>query len=279
MSLQLVTIDLDETLLRRDKSYDRQRFMAVKDALMEMGVLVCIATGNSYHKVVDFFNEEERQGLYFATDNGNYIIHDEDTLHTIGIDRENAIAISKHIQAIPGYHPLVSTGEVSYFNTKQAFAVEMFNKYNNNLVQLEDFEELPQDLQVTKIAIVSEYELEANKKVTTGIQESFEHIQAVTSGNIWMDVISDQGGKGAAVKYLEENFHIDTQSAMAFGDSLNDYTMMQAVHYSVAMGNADPELAEVCRYQIGSNQDQAVIDTLERYVQEGSLSFMEAYRK
>lgn len=279
MALELITIDLDETLLRQDKSYDRQRFQKVKEQLIQRGAIVCIATGNSYHKVVDFFNEQERHGLYFATDNGNYILHDEKILHTITIDRTSAIAISKFIQSIEGYHSLISTGEVSYYHSDNQFALEMFNKYNNNVVYVQDFEELPQDAQVTKIAIVSEYELEHNKIVTANIQEKFTGIQAVTSGNIWMDVIADKGGKGAAVSFLEEHFHIDTQAAMAFGDSLNDYTMMEMVKYSVAMGNSDPELAHICNYQIGSNQDQAVISVLEEYIQASNLDFMETYRK
>ncbi len=38
---------------------------------------------------------------------------------------------------------------------------------------------------------------------------------------------------------------------MAFGDSLNDQTfMMEVVDYSLAMGNADPDLLAICRYQI-----------------------------
>lgn len=279
MALELVIIDLDETLLRQDKTYDRQRFQQIKASFLKKDILICIATGNSYHKVVDFFNEEERKGLYFATDNGNYIIHNESILHSISIHRDHAVAISKFIQSIPGYYPLISTGEVSYYHTDNDFAVEMFHKYNNNVIYLGSFDALPDNVDVTKIAIVSEYELDKNKKMTVDIQEKFDNIQAVTSGNFWMDVISNEGGKGAAVKYLEKEFHINTNAAMAFGDSLNDYTMMTSVNYSVAMENADPELSQVCQYQIGSNQEQAVIKILETFIEEGSLDFMTDYRK
>ena len=64
---------------------------------------------------------------------------------------------------------------------------------------------------------------------------------------------------------------------MAFGDSLNDMSMMQAVGYSIAMENADPELKRHCRYQVGSNEEQSVLSTIERYLSEGDLDFMQEY--
>ena len=44
------------------------------------------------------------------------------------------------------------------------------------------------------------------------------------------------------------------------------------------MENADKDLVMQCRYQIGNNNDQAVVQLMEDYQQTGSLDFMQKYR-
>ena len=55
--------------------------------------------------------------------------------------------------------------------------------------------------------------------------------------------------------------------------------MMEVVDYSLAMGNADPDLLAICRYQIGDNESQAVIDILEALVADSSAAFLAQYRR
>ena len=43
------------------------------------------------------------------------------------------------------------------------------------------------------------------------------------------------------------------------------------------MSNADTDLALHCQYKIGSNEEQAVIDILERLVNEPDAQFMDQY--
>ena len=78
MTVKLIVIDLDETLLRKDKSYDVERFNHALQTLKDRDVLVCIATGNSYHKIIDYFSQEDQKDLYFACDNGNFIVKNDE---------------------------------------------------------------------------------------------------------------------------------------------------------------------------------------------------------
>ena len=74
MTLKLIAIDMDETFLRTDKTYDIPQFKRILSAMKERNTIVCIASGNSYHKLEEYFDEDDKDWLYFAGDNGNYIV-------------------------------------------------------------------------------------------------------------------------------------------------------------------------------------------------------------
>ena len=57
MSLKLVAIDLDSTLLRDDKSYDVERFDKVVKELINKGVIFVIASGNKNSKIRSYISD------------------------------------------------------------------------------------------------------------------------------------------------------------------------------------------------------------------------------
>ena len=69
MSLKLIGIDMDDTLLRSNKTYDEDRFRKVYEKLKQRG-LVVIASGNSYPRLDEYFSHMNHEDLYFAGDNG-----------------------------------------------------------------------------------------------------------------------------------------------------------------------------------------------------------------
>lgn len=277
MNRKLIVIDLDETLLRTNKTYDKDRFKMIKEYLDEENSVLCIATGNSYHKIPDYFTESERHNIYFACDNGNYILKNDEVIHRQGIPYEILLDIVTFTDEFEGFHPVVSIGEKSYFRSGHGPAYDHVVKYNNNLEIIDDFSELDKDDLAMKIAYYSPESLSRNKIMSRIISEKYEEVDAVTSGDQWLDLYVKGGGKGSAVKYLQEKYDISQDSTMVFGDSLNDQSMLHEAKYSVAMANADEDLIMSASYLIGSNNDQAVIDVLETYTNLGNFDFMAEY--
>ncbi|UUX34963.1 HAD family hydrolase [Fundicoccus culcitae] len=278
MTLKLIMIDLDETLLRKNKTYDEERFNRISEQLIQAGVTMCIATGNSYHKVVEYVDVEHHKNMYYATDNGNYLVHGGQITRAIGITPDLLREIATFIDEFEGFYIQISLGNQSYMRKVDSAGYERIRRYNNKLEMIDSFDEIDNGHLITKIAVMSDHSLEKNKVLARILNERFEAVNAVTSGDGWIDIYTAEGGKGSAVKYLQELLGISPEASMAFGDSLNDESMMKEVLYSVAMENADHDLADSCRFQVGSNEDQAVLTTLERYIIEGNLDFMEEYR-
>lgn len=276
MSLKLVAVDMDSTFLRDDKSYDVGRFKRVLEQCKEHGIKFVIASGNSYHQLRDFFDEADKEYLYFAGDNGSYVVQQEVLQHEIAMTRALALDIVAFLEPYADVSVFISTGDQSYILRDDPF-YEIAKIYNGILEEVDSFVEIPEAKMVTKVCILSHQGLAYNKAVAEAANAEFPDIMAVTSGNVSIDIIHRQSGKGFAIDYLQKRYDLAPDECMAFGDSMNDLSMMRGVKYSVAMSNADPHLAEHCAYEIGSNEEQAVLTVLERYFKEESLGFMEEY--
>ena len=53
---------------------------------------------------------------------------------------------------------------------------------------------------------------------------------------------------------------------MAFGDGMNDLTMLEYAGIGVAMGNAKEELKEIAQYTTLSNDQDGIAYALERFL-------------
>ncbi|MGX7091097.1 HAD family hydrolase [Hutsoniella sourekii] len=269
MTIKLIAIDMDETFLRTDKSYDRQRFARVFKELRDQGVIVLIASGNSYHQLKEQFTPDITQQLYFAGDNGSFIVKEDQVLDSQGLERELYLEIIDYIYAHSEANVHVCTGFESYIR-KDDPSIEDAKIYNYVLYEVDQYQDIPEDKIAYKLAIHNDIPLEDNKALAEELNQAFPQTISVTSGNIYIDILNENSGKGHAVRFMQDRYQIQPEESVAFGDSLNDLSMMPEVNYNIAMANADPDLTAHCHYQIPSNDQDAVLDVLEA-IADGNL--------
>ncbi len=70
--------------------------------------------------------------------------------------------------------------------------------------------------------------------------------------------------KASGIKALIDYLNIDLKDTIAFGDGLNDLEMLELVHDSVAMGNAEAKLKEVAKYVTDDLDNDGVYKFLKR---------------
>ena len=78
----------------------------------------------------------------------------------------------------------------------------------------------------------------------------------------WIDISNRSVNKGAAVTALLQRLSIPSAHAMAFGDYLNDYTLLQSCGESYAMANAHPDLKAIAKHVTASNDEDGVMKIL-----------------
>jgi len=72
--------------------------------------------------------------------------------------------------------------------------------------------------------------------------------------------------KGQALLRLGEMLGIKREEIMAYGDGMNDYEMLSAVGFGVAMGNAMEPLKEIADYITETNDENGVAKAIEKFV-------------
>ena len=277
MSVKLITVDMDETFLRTDKSYDQKRFKSLYKYLNELGIIFLVASGMSYHTLKEKFSNEEKKTIHFAGDNGSFIVKNNQILNSIGMSRDLYMEILKYVQSLGNISAYVSTGMESYILESDP-NYHITKIYNHNLYSVKQFEDIPKDKSAYKIAMYNEVPLNKNKELAHNINQQFNQIFTVTSGNDHLDILHKKSGKGYAIQYLQNKYNITPEETMIFGDSMNDHSMIPYAKYNISMSNADPEFAKHTAYTIGSNNDQAVLDVLEQLIEDHTLEFMEEYK-
>lgn len=73
-----------------------------------------------------------------------------------------------------------------------------------------------------------------------------------------MDIIPANGGKGLDVKKVLDYVPFTKEEAIAFGDSINDIEMLQAVGTGIAMDNASQDVKAVADVICGSVREEEI---------------------
>lgn len=275
--IKLVAIDMDETLLRQNKSFDKKRFHKIYQEFIDREMILTIASGNSYPKLDEYFTFMNHNHLYFAADNGNYTVKRGEVIKKNVIEHDELLEAVALLEEIADFSIVLSDGDNVYTKWVNPKFEEYVLSFNNNLKYIDSYDEM-KNLEIVKVASHSSLPLEEIKEIAQNIIDRFPYLDAVTSGGGWLDFYHIGGGKGSAVEALQEKYSVSWAETMVFGDSLNDASMVEHAKYSIAMGNGDEELKALSNYQIGTNEKQAVFDVLETLLDKSSVEFMEKYR-
>lgn len=280
MTVKLVVTDMDESFLRANKTYDKDKATAVFSKLAEQDIVFAIASGNFAPLLENYFEADVLKQIFLAGDDGNVLKDANGILRTCPLEPDDVKAIYRFFENKKGYFPVFSDGLKAYVKGPLTEAAEeQFSLYYMDYILIDSYDEIPLNKDIVKIEMFCDHPFDEIKQVMNEIEETFPGVASVTSGDEWLDVYHKDGGKGEAVKFLQEKYNISKEETMCFGDSLNDLSMMKEARYSMAMENADDELKAQCNYEIGNNEDQSVLTVLEEVLTNNRLEFLEDYRR
>lgn len=268
---------MDETFLRNDKTYDVERFEKLLGQMQEENIIFNVASGNGYYNLDHYFSEDIRDQIYFSGDDGNHIIKDEETLLKRSLSQETIKNLIDFIRKNDDFAIILSAGTHSYTHPQTGWIQKQIEKYYPKNIFVDDFSEIEDIDEVTRVTTVSELPLDEIKELMEHVNDNFKQVTAVTAGDGFINITDADGGKGASIQYLQEKYGISSDASIAFGDSLNDASMMSEVKYSVAVANADDDLLKRCKYEIGTNDEQAVLDVIDGIVSNKNMDFMADY--
>ena len=263
---KLAVFDMDGTLLNNNHEISKENLKAL-DYLKEKGIKTVIATGRPSELLKKYTNEL-KMDEYVITCNGSVIGRpfSNDIIHENVIDKENVISIIDMCEEY-NYDYLVYTKEavISKDNARLRLFKKVGSNYKEsdkaNIIETEDSNYIKNNFKPNKILI-----LESNPikyKELWGKMSEFKNIEYTQSWLGALDVSPMGDTKGKAVEKLCKHYNILKEEVIAFGDQLNDLSMIEYAGMGVAMGNAEEEVKQVADYVTLSNNENGVAEAIK----------------
>lgn len=264
---KLIALDMDGTLLRKDKTISERTFNALQ-AARQRGVKVVLSTGRP---VMGIRNYLEYLGLnqddeYAITFNGS-AVQTGKSGHMLfqkfmtGEDLHKIYKLSKEHDL--NIHAFDKDGRLITPRANEYTDVEA--EINKIQVHIEDFNNIKYDDKIIKVMIVDDpAKLD---KLTKEIPEEYlSNYSIMRSASIFLEFLKPGINKGIGLSVLSESLNISKEEIIAVGDADNDIAMIKYAGLGVAMGNAFPQVKEAANYITDTNDEDGVAKVIEKFI-------------
>lgn len=259
MGVSLVAVDMDGTFLRPDMTYDRERFLALRQRMREAKIPFVVASGNQYWQLRSFFDPSD--DVAYAAENGHYLYEvGEETPFSVPTPRPKAALEMISILEEKRVHYLVSTPQGAFIPSwAPPKAIEWTKLYYPRSTVVEDVRKHANEVVRASMVVEDPYSL------VVEFQTLFSNgdFVPVVSGSEDLDLNARGHNKAVGLQALAKRWRVDLSEAIAFGDSHNDLEMLGAVGLPVAMDNAHSDVRNAAVRIAPSNFNDGVLEVLD----------------
>lgn len=267
MSIKLVAIDIDGTLLNSQRQITSDVFEAVQEA-KQAGVKIVIATGRPISGVRAILDQLHlnQPGDYVITFNGGLVqdaaTGEEIVKDTLTYDDYLDIELAARKLKVPMH---ASTKEGIYTANRN---IGKYTIYEATLVSAPVFYRTPEEMvdkKIIKTMMIDEPEnLDA---IIPHLPSSLtEKYHVAKSAPFYLEITPKTVNKGRAILHLAEKLGLTLDQTMAIGDEENDRPMLEVVGNPVVMENGNPELKKIAKYITKSNDESGVAYAIRKWV-------------
>lgn len=109
---------------------------------------------------------------------------------------------------------------------------------------------------------------DAERDVLPDLQRLVPELNPVVSSKHWIDIMPPEVNKGVALRTLAEKLGVRREDTAAIGDYLNDYAMLEAAGWAVAMGNAHEDLKRIADDVVETNDENGALRRIGRWLEQ-----------
>ncbi|WWU66286.1 Cof-type HAD-IIB family hydrolase [Clostridium baratii] len=272
MSIKLICIDMDGTLLKDKKTVSEENLNSIKLAIKK-GVKVVITTGRIYD-CAKMYSEKIGLDTPIIASNGAFIGYKDKVIYNNPLKKEDILKFlevtKKH--GLKAYLT-ANFGIISEEELAEDHVYKILNKTlkDEEKVKLIVSDNIKEEIEKFDGEILKGVCADKNNKVNLiKAREELEslntNMEIVSSWNDNFEVMRNGSTKGDAVRYLANYFGIDKEEVMCIGDSENDLSMIKYAGIGVAMGNASEDIKRVADYVTDTNVNDGVAKTINKLV-------------
>ena len=282
--VRIIALDLDGTLLDSEKRLSEVNRAALERAA-EKGVLIVPTTGRFFGMMPPAVRDLPFV-RYAITINGAQV-YDRETDTALVRDEiplEMALGVMELLDRYDviydcyrqnwGWMTAALQDKAADYATNEHY-LKMVREFRKPVPELKQhLRETAADGDVQKIMLFSRLQVSGSEfqvssvlgEIKGEIEAKFPEIKVTAStwNNIELNIKSAH--KGNALKRFAEHLGFTLENCMAFGDGMNDFTMVEAAGLGIAMANAEPEVKRVAKYVTLSNDENGVAKGIDKWI-------------
>ena len=267
MSVKMIAVDLDNTLLDRQSLVTEHTVRAVRSA-MEAGALFVLNSGRMPDSMISFYRQLSANAPMICYNGAlTWDPRDGREIASLALDADVARAISRKAEKM-GIYIQAFWGGSFYFpeHNELNAAYSRKAKVYGNAIHKPVSKSIPQP--VYKMLMLGE---NMAQYLDTFREEFAGRCSFVLSTPTYLECVSSQAGKGVALIRLGETLGIAPEEIMAFGDEQNDLDMITRVKYGYAMANASEEVRSQAPFIAPAHDEDGVAQVLEQALRDGLI--------
>ncbi|MEX2805112.1 sugar-phosphatase [Streptococcus sp. H31] len=267
MSIKLVAVDIDGTLITNDRKITPEVYEAIQ-AAKNQGTKIVLATGRPLAGVQNLLTELKLkdEGDYVITFNGSLV---QDTAKGADVIKKTLTyedyldlefwsrKLNVHLHAITKKGIYTANRDIGKYTVHEA-----------TLVDMPVFYRTPEEMaghEIVKVMMIDEPEI-LDAAIAKFPQELYDKYTIVKSTPFYLEIINKEASKGKALTHLAEQLGLRADETMAIGDEANDRAMLEAAGTPVAMANAVEEIKNLAHFITKSNEESGVAYAIRQWV-------------
>ncbi|WP_296056505.1 Cof-type HAD-IIB family hydrolase [uncultured Blautia sp.] len=272
MAVKLIASDLDGTLLTNKKELSPRTREAL-DLAAAQGIYLVPATGRSFESVPEMIREYP--GVeYLITANGGavYSVSEKKRVYQCLMTPESvdaAIAVRKRekmvmevvVDGVPYAEEAYVRDPIRYLATE--YGARYIKATRTPVKDIIEFA-AQHAKELDSISFVCSHE--DRNRLYTSLEKEIPDIYVTSSVSNLLEMGHKDAGKGKTLLWLLDKLGISPEEAMAFGDADNDSSMLEAVKYGIAMGNATENCKKSAACVTGTNEEDGVAEAILSHI-------------
>ena len=272
MTVKLIASDLDRTLLTDKKELSSGTRKAL-DMAAAQGIYIVPATGRSFESVPAMIREY--QGVeYLITANGGAVystvekrriyqqlLRPESVKAAIAVRKREQMVMEVVIDGVPYAEEEYVRDPIRYLATE--YGAKYIRATRRPVKDIFQFA-AEHVAELDSISFVCSHE--DRDRLYRSLEDEIPDIYVTSSVSNLLEIGHKDAGKGKTLLWLLDYLGISPEEVMAFGDADNDSSMLKAVKYGFAMGNATENCKKSAAYLTGTNTEDGVASAILSYI-------------
>jgi len=259
--IKIIVADLDGTLLDSKKRVP-ENFPALIRELTKKGILFVPASGRAFYTLSKLFGPLSEQ-MGFICENGCALYYKCDLIRIAEIEKPELKRILDMVFALGDLYPGLCGLKGIYIQHRTPKFLEQVRRYFSQPIMMDSVYDAVDLDAFCKFSCIDQIDAETHG--LPGLAALTDKYDLLPSGENWLDIAQKGENKGSALRLLMEKLGVSPDETMAFGDFVNDMSLMSACTHTYAMKNGHPDIIAAARHITEkTNDENGVIYTIAK---------------